>query len=256
MRTTRGFTLIELLVVMSIIAILSAMFYPVIRSSFTAAYQFRSAQNLHQLGTATANYVSDFDDTFPVAMSYTESGELYTWFGLRKKDGTIDLTQGSLSAYEPKKRPADGSVQYKDYLGDHSGYGYDWQALGSDFSVTQDFSTFPNCKNASPTTQLENPSGTVEFATSFFFRAPWLSGGDGQSYDFGFVSPPKDWDGVPNMDFRFGGQRLLDEKSKTLNFTGTGLILMADGSIKAVKQGQVRDTMFVRSATSNSAPAP
>ena len=65
----RAFTLIELLVVIAIIAILAAILFPVFAQAKEAAKKTTSISNLRQLGTATALYQSDYDDTFPQARS-------------------------------------------------------------------------------------------------------------------------------------------------------------------------------------------
>jgi type II secretory pathway pseudopilin PulG len=233
---------------MAIIAILSAIFSPAVRSSFGAAKQFSAGQAMHQLGLALQNYTADYDDTYPLGMNPSADGGIQAWFGHQGADGKIDVKQGSLSMYLGKTRPKDPTADYKDYFGDHSGYGYNWETLGSDYSQTMDFSTFPNCKNAATTTQIAHPSSTVAFATSVFLRAPWMPGGDSNAYDFGFVSPPRDWGGNPNMDFRHMGTRTIDPNTHSVSYTGNALVLWVDGSLKALKQGQVQDKMFERNA--------
>jgi prepilin-type N-terminal cleavage/methylation domain-containing protein len=60
-----AFTLIELLVVIAIIAILAAILFPVFAQAKEAAKKTSSLSNVKQLGTATAIYTADYDDTFP-----------------------------------------------------------------------------------------------------------------------------------------------------------------------------------------------
>ena len=243
----RAYTLIELLTVMSIIAILSAIFAPVVKSSFGAAYQFSAGQSLCQMGKALQTYAADFDDTYPIAMVSTPEGGTQTWFGYQDEKGKIDATRGSMNPYLGKKRPSDPTASnYKDFFGDHSGFGYNWQTLGSDFSETKDFSRFPDCSNAATSSQLQNPSRTVAFATSVYVKAPWIAKGSGEAYDFGFVSPPAHWAGNPNMDFRHMGERVIDSTTKTVTYSGNALVLWADGSMKPMKQRQIRDEMFER----------
>lgn len=66
-RRQRGFTLIELLVVIAIIAILAAILFPVFAQAKEAAKKTASLSNLKQLGIATAAYMTDSDDVFPLA---------------------------------------------------------------------------------------------------------------------------------------------------------------------------------------------
>src|SRR5689334_3557305 len=61
MRDRRGFTLIELLVVIAIIAILAALLFPVFAHAREKARQTTCANNLHQIGTAVALYLEEWD---------------------------------------------------------------------------------------------------------------------------------------------------------------------------------------------------
>jgi prepilin-type N-terminal cleavage/methylation domain-containing protein len=69
----KAFTLIELLVVIAIIAILAAILFPVFAQAKEAAKKTQTLSNWKQLGTAAAIYISDADDTFPLAQSYNSS---------------------------------------------------------------------------------------------------------------------------------------------------------------------------------------
>jgi prepilin-type N-terminal cleavage/methylation domain-containing protein len=65
-RKRGGFTLIELLVVIAIIAILAAILFPVFAQAREQAHKASCISNLKQLGTATAMYVQDYDETMPL----------------------------------------------------------------------------------------------------------------------------------------------------------------------------------------------
>lgn len=63
-RGAHAFTLIELLVVIAIIAILAAILFPVFAQAREKARQASCLSNLKQLGTATMQYVQDYDESF------------------------------------------------------------------------------------------------------------------------------------------------------------------------------------------------
>jgi prepilin-type N-terminal cleavage/methylation domain-containing protein len=62
-----AFTLIELLVVIAIIAILAAILFPVFAQAKAAAKATANLSNTKQLGVSFNLYLSDNDDTFPLA---------------------------------------------------------------------------------------------------------------------------------------------------------------------------------------------
>ena len=70
MGTRRGFTLIELLVVIAIIAILAAILFPVFARAREKARQSSCTSNLKQFGIAFQMYVQDYDERFPMGLSF------------------------------------------------------------------------------------------------------------------------------------------------------------------------------------------
>ena len=74
MTRKNAFTLIELLVVIAIIAILAAILFPVFAQAKAAAKQTVTLSNVKQLGTSFNIYLSDNDDTFPLAAVMRPAG--------------------------------------------------------------------------------------------------------------------------------------------------------------------------------------
>jgi prepilin-type N-terminal cleavage/methylation domain-containing protein/prepilin-type processing-associated H-X9-DG protein len=61
----KGFTLIELLVVIAIIALLAAILFPVFARARENARRSSCSNNMKQIGVGIAQYVQDFDETYP-----------------------------------------------------------------------------------------------------------------------------------------------------------------------------------------------
>jgi prepilin-type N-terminal cleavage/methylation domain-containing protein/prepilin-type processing-associated H-X9-DG protein len=70
-----AFTLIELLVVIAIIAILAAILFPVFAQAREKARAITCISNLKQIGTGTAMYIQDWDETYPLGYTWNSSGD-------------------------------------------------------------------------------------------------------------------------------------------------------------------------------------
>ena len=77
----QGFTLIELLTVIAVIAVLAALLLPVFMKARESARQSSCLTNLRQIGMAFGQYVSDWDEAFPIPdanfLSIDECAEVY-----------------------------------------------------------------------------------------------------------------------------------------------------------------------------------
>src|SRR3984893_16503713 len=74
MKRIRAFTLIELLVVIAIIAILAAILFPVFAQARDKARQSSCLSNMKQITTAVVMYVQDYDERFPYAIGWQQTG--------------------------------------------------------------------------------------------------------------------------------------------------------------------------------------
>jgi prepilin-type processing-associated H-X9-DG protein/prepilin-type N-terminal cleavage/methylation domain-containing protein len=75
LRKSAAFTLIELLVVIGIIAVLSAILFPVFAQVREKARALTCLNNEKQIGLALMQYVQDYDETFPLHQRAASQGE-------------------------------------------------------------------------------------------------------------------------------------------------------------------------------------
>ncbi len=92
-----AFTLIELLITIAIIAILAAVLLPALNEARSTAHKIRCHSNLKQIGIASAQYVSTFDDYIapPHDVNNWSKGR-YHWdyyYGIHFMDGAINADE-------------------------------------------------------------------------------------------------------------------------------------------------------------------
>ncbi|MDI9403556.1 MAG: type II secretion system protein [Limnohabitans sp.] len=73
-----GFTLLELLVVIGIVAVLTGLLMPTLRSARNAAERLSCANNLRQVGCALTEYLNDSNDCLPT-LSATSNLQTAQW---------------------------------------------------------------------------------------------------------------------------------------------------------------------------------
>lgn len=74
----RGFTLLELLVVIGIVAVLTGLLMPTLRSARNAAERLHCSNNLRQVGCALTEYLNDSNDCLP-ALSAISNLQTAQW---------------------------------------------------------------------------------------------------------------------------------------------------------------------------------
>lgn len=110
-----AFTLIELLVVISIIALLVSILLPALGKARSAARSIACKSQLHQLGIASANYTSQWDDwvtpLYQTKLSSSGSIEPYPWSATLWEQDYID---------PPKANPGQALTQMSAYRGEET----------------------------------------------------------------------------------------------------------------------------------------
>ncbi|MFW5697351.1 MAG: type II secretion system protein [Fimbriimonadaceae bacterium] len=243
-----AFTLVELLTVIAILAILLAVTAPVFRSVKGAVQLSSASRALGQMQLATTMYQMDYNGQFPPAIQVLPDGRWHTWFGEQTYEGDFDRENGVLRPYLKALMAGDPTLVAEPYLGDGTGFGYNYGYLGSDLYLTGDWSRFPQSHNPARIDQLSDPSSTLVFATTAFYNVNWLPNGDGGKYEFNFFDPPEVWNGVPNVDFRHISAPEIDEEARLVRHDGKAIFAFADGRTASLNMDQVTPEMFRRTA--------
>lgn len=205
-----------------------------------AATQLTAMASLRQLMPATAMYMGDADDRFPVAFYVDMNGT--AWYGGYTPEGKIDPKLGILAPYTGGRVAKDPTHHGIPWHGDMSGFGYNWGFLGSSYYYGSDRTDW----HPTPTmAELSDPSYTIAYATSAYYFAGW-NHGDGLTYDYGYIDPPFAWHGAPTVDCRHMGEKLVNTEGNSLEETGKAIVLHADGSATTLRLGQIKNAMFER----------
>ncbi|HWA82830.1 MAG TPA: type II secretion system protein [Fimbriimonadaceae bacterium] len=242
----RAFTLVELMTVVAILAILYAVLMPVVMQVKAYAQQYVAGEAMQKLSQATTMYMVDNDDTYPVAYYRVDRNQRQNWFGVVDAKGEVDPATSLLAPYLKGKIQNDYALNAKPWMGDRTGYGYNWGYLGSDYYMQGSMSNTWYSQNPATNSALTDGSDTIVFGTSSFYFAPWMPKGDGATYRYSFIDPPRVWFGNPTLDFRHMGTKAFDKKKHEVTSTGLALIVFADGHLKSLRQPQIKNKMFER----------
>lgn len=242
----RAFTLVELMTVIAIMAILYAVLMPVVMQVKAYAQQYVAGEAMQKLSQSATMYTVDNDDTFPVAYYPANRLQRQNWFGVVDAKGEVDPATGLLAPYIKGRIQNDAALNARPWQGDRTGYGYNWGYLGSDYYMTGSTSNSLNAMNPAQSSSLTDSSGAIVFGTSSFYFAPWMPKGDGNTYRYGFIDPPRVWYGNPTLDFRHMGTKAVDKKKHEVTSTGLALVVFADGHLKSMRQTQIKNRMFER----------
>ena len=184
-RPRAAFSLIELLVVITIIAVLSAILFPVFAQSREKARQSSCLSNVRQLGVATLLYAQDYDETLPLYQYNT----LVYWVGGRDSPGQkLDKTRGIVYPYlrsgDISRCP---SFTGSDNLGG-TGYGINRRLM---------FAT-GYAPHPAKLPTLSSPASTILFGDAGIPNFP-VRGTTGETVS---IESPSDWLPSPTVDFR------------------------------------------------------
>lgn len=157
----RAFSLIEVLVVVAIIAILTALLFPVFAQAKESAKATQCLNNLRQISTAWLLYANDADDTASPSYYYTDRGRFEnSWDFTTDARDPKNAKPGLVASYAK----AGQLNQCPTFLGEawgrpYTGYAYNTTYIGGDdYAGTKPQSL----------TRIADPAGTAVFADAGF----------------------------------------------------------------------------------------
>jgi prepilin-type N-terminal cleavage/methylation domain-containing protein/prepilin-type processing-associated H-X9-DG protein len=243
-----GFTLIELLVVISIIAILSAILFPVFAQAKAAAKNSADLSNLHQINVASIMYESDCDDVVPMNHYQTQGPDPDHYW-------TADI-EPYMKNWTIFRTPLGDSDPFNVWAGSSYSGAYNYQNWGVTYGLNADY-----LNNAGGTCALWNwatgfgpPSSlsSISNPSSTIYICPHKVVGSNATgwYNDTFVDAPATWTAPDNCGYDgWGSGNAYDQKGGwSGNPTGTagfapryhdgGNFAFIDGSAKYMVAGR------------------
>lgn len=136
-RTRRGFTLAEALVTMAVVALLTAIIVPSLRTTIEGSRSTACQSNLRQMAVAAIGYGTVWNGQFPAAILYHADPEglrISAWDFEQRPDGTV--VPGSLWCFSDTPNEV---MQCPSYIGastfgddPSSGYNYNTSYVGAE----------------------------------------------------------------------------------------------------------------------------
>ena len=149
LRAKSAFTLIELLVVIAIIAILAAILFPVFARARENARRSSCTSNLKQIGLGVLQYIQDYDENFPLAVTGSTSTTS------TPPVGWADSIQPYLKSTQIYQCPSEPSEADPDPTA--AGYSDYWYNCG----LSRSNNTFGNSNTSVSAAEVTNASLTV-----------------------------------------------------------------------------------------------
>ncbi|MFM9872173.1 MAG: prepilin-type N-terminal cleavage/methylation domain-containing protein [Fimbriimonadaceae bacterium] len=169
----RGFTLVELIVVIAIVAIISAILFPIFAQAKSQAFQISWGESARQVALSTRLYVDDYDDTVMLPrhnlnagadasndrtwvqslLPYTSNFEIFFC--------PIDKTRpAQTSIFDPDLSIGDPTARYYEQS-QRTNLGYNYAYFAPIYRDGQNWKIAPRTIS-----EIENPSGTLLFGDS------------------------------------------------------------------------------------------
>jgi prepilin-type N-terminal cleavage/methylation domain-containing protein len=197
-KTSSAFTLIELLMVISIIALLSAILFPVFVSAKRSAQKVVGISNVSGIGKGTLLYMADSDDTFPSAVDSSHrllflrslsAAEVTEWGPIIRTAPTYhEIMKPYVASKEIFRYPLDNGAKFTSAFTDSTGatvpinaFPTAYQYLGTSFAYRAELG-LAGIRGSSLQCKLGDgtdisSSGTAMMMT---FASQW--GGDARSF--------------------------------------------------------------------------